>query len=450
MEKRAITQGKLPSLETPLRHEAETPAQKAVTADSSERKRLSVGTAETLHQKGDDTGYRDDSTRDVSHESVPPSDRTERITVLPSNGFMGSKTDHPVLKFPIKRRYEIREPLGEGSMGRVDVAYDADIQREIAIKRLKRSDDPVAIARLTDEIRISGQLEHPNIVPVHDVGLNASGDYFFIMRKVNGITLREIIEGLQRGDNDINDRFPISERLRIFRDIVAAVNYAHSQNILHGDLKPENLMVGEYGEVFVMDWGIARVFDVKNSDAQNPKDGWHQDHPSTSHLGSTRKPLIQGTPWYMAPEQVQGQLTVRSELYTLCVILHELLCLEHYLGAFRDLQSIFQGIKTVPVPTMLNLKTSPYEKVPVEWSHFVSKGTAKKAEERFESAQHLLDAFDHVEQGFFAIQCPTTLTKQGLLRLVRLIDRYPLAGYLLPLGLLMATLAIITSSLLTP
>ena len=99
---------------------------------------------------------------------------------------------------------------------------------------------------------------------------------------------------------------------------------------------------------------------------------------------------------------------------------------------------------------MLNLKTSPYEKVPIEWSHFVAKGTAKRAEERFESAQHLLDAFDHVEQGFFAIQCPTTLTKQGLLRLVRLIDRYPLAGYLLPLGLLMATLAIITSSLLTP
>ena len=200
MDKRAKTQGKLPSLETLLRHEAETPAQKAVTADTSEcneeeRKRLSVGTAETLHQKGDDTGYRDDSTRDVSHESVPPSDRTERITVLPTNGFMGSKTDHPVLKFPIKRRYEIREPLGEGSMGRVDVAYDADIQREIAIKRLKRSDDPVAKARLTDEIRISGQLEHPNIVPVHDVGLNASGDYFFIMRKVNGITLREIIEG---------------------------------------------------------------------------------------------------------------------------------------------------------------------------------------------------------------------------------------------------------------
>lgn len=378
----------------------------------------------------------DEQSADGGQPANPLSPRTVRRTVLPENGLLASSTTLPRLTFTEKQRYVSQREIGSGSMGLIDLALDTDIQRNVAIKTLRRSRDPAAIARMTDEIRIAGQLEHPNIVPVHDVGVNADGDYFFVMRLVNGLTLREIIDGLIAKD------LIMMERIRIFRDIVSAVAFAHSEGVLHQDLKPENLMVGDHGEVFVMDWGLATYLSKSDRATLRSRHAhtWQAAVTGTRPKGLRAPPipskprLVQGTPFYMSPEQTRGKSGMTGEVYTLCVIFHEFLGLSHYLEHLSGLKSILRGVQSDPVSPLFKLQsgtTSP--RVPIEWSHFIEKGVSKRPEERFETVHELLEAFNKVDEGLFPVECPTSLTKRGLLGLLRTMDRFPLLGYTLPL-----------------
>src|SRR5690606_23290345 len=128
-----------------------------------------------------------------------------------------------------------------------------------AVKRLLDEDNPHAVARFIDEVRTVGSLEHPNIVPIHDVGVDEDGSLFFVMKYVEGETLASIIEKLAKGDRECHSRYNCEARLDVFTGRLRARQYAHGQGLVHRDIKPENLMIGRYGEVVVMDWGIAHA-----------------------------------------------------------------------------------------------------------------------------------------------------------------------------------------------
>jgi serine/threonine protein kinase len=192
-------------------------------------------------------------------------------------------------------RYEIHDKIDQGGMGAVFRARDRELDREVALKVLHAlPDNAEAQARTTAEARITARLEHPGIVPVHDAGVLPDGRYFYAMKLVRG----------KRLDEQVGRMTPLPERLQLFLKICDAVAFAHAHGILHRDLKPQNVMVGPFGEVLVLDWGVAK--DV----------GTGQASPG----------LVLGTPGYMAPEQAVGDsVDERADVYALGAILHFLL-----------------------------------------------------------------------------------------------------------------------------
>jgi eukaryotic-like serine/threonine-protein kinase len=222
-------------------------------------------------------------------------------------------------------RFEDRGEIARGGMGSVHRVYDRAILRTIAQKRLHQSVSllPGAVARFLEEAQITGQLDHPNIVPVHDIGVEDSGVVTsFSMKLVAGKTLKEMIaeahdEGLGGGH--------IEALLRIFLKVCDAVSFAHSRGVLHRDLKPDNVMVGSHGQVYLMDWGVAQLrMGSRPSEL----------HVDASALGGEpadpeeRAYAIVGTPAYMSPEQALGrsaEISERSDVFGLGAILYRIL-----------------------------------------------------------------------------------------------------------------------------
>ena len=192
-----------------------------------------------------------------------------RVTVLPR---VENEGEAVRLVRDERARYEPIRQLGMGGMGEVVLVHDQDIARPVAIKRLlPELDDAATLVRFVDEIRTVGQLEHPNIVPIHDVGVDEQGRYFFVMKYVEGETLEAIIEKLRAGDAAYHKRYTIERRMEIFLGVLHALEFAHSHGIVHRDIKPANVMVGRYGEVVLMDWGIAKPMAAARDSRRGPR-----------------------------------------------------------------------------------------------------------------------------------------------------------------------------------
>jgi serine/threonine protein kinase len=205
-------------------------------------------------------------------------------------------------------RYSLIEQVGEGGMGVVYRALDAELGREVAVKVLRAPADAGLAARFRQEARVLARLEHPGIVPVHDAGVLADGRAFYVMMLVRGQPL----------DARARELPTLAERLRLFQRICEPVAFAHSHQVIHRDLKPANIMVGPFGEVLVMDWGVAKVLGV----AEHPAAGAGGVAVHTGHG------TILGTPGYMAPEQAAGaagSVDHRADQYALGAMLTELL-----------------------------------------------------------------------------------------------------------------------------
>ena len=204
-------------------------------------------------------------------------------------------------------RYEIVEEIGRGGMGTVYAALDTALGREVAIKIGNALPSSGLQERLTREARVIARLEHPGIVPVHDLGVLADGRPFYVMKRVHGRTLQASIEA----------GLPAADRLRIFERVCEAVGFAHAHCIIHRDLKPGNVMVGTFGEVMVMDWGVARVLDLADDDR-----GGRAAATATDQAQTVAGTLL-GTPGFMAPEQSDrpGPVDERTDVYALGAML---------------------------------------------------------------------------------------------------------------------------------
>jgi hypothetical protein len=285
----------------------------------------------------------------------------------------------------LAERYRLARLMGKGGMGEVISARDEQIGREVAIKRMKAArPSERAVARFLREASIQGRIEHPAIVPVHEIGRDTDGLPFFAMKKLTGTTLAKILA-------EPSARFPLQRVLRAFVDVCLAVEFAHVRGVVHRDLNPNNIMLGDFGEVYVLDWGVAKVVGDGDEDAG---DGDFADVDSGSGAFATMTGAAIGTPGYMAPEQVRGQpIDGRADVYTLGCVLFEILAGEPLHPRGVGMTSALARTDARP-----SVRT-PDRDIAPELDALCVHATARDREERLPSARELGDRIQRFLDG---------------------------------------------------
>ncbi len=227
-------------------------------------------------------------------------------------------------------RFRIVKNLAQGGIGTVFVAFDRDLQRRVAIKELKRkfAQDPAIVQRFEAEATVTGNLEHPNIVPIYATGSRSDGRPYYAMRLIQGQSMQASISELHgKNDLDLDFRKHAAARDLMLRFVTVcrAVGFAHSRGVLHRDLKPSNIMVGDFGETLVVDWGLAqRLSKIDQALPQSSQ----QEQIKQFESDKTMHGTIVGTPGYMSPEQAMGsneEITIASDIYSLGATLFHIL-----------------------------------------------------------------------------------------------------------------------------
>lgn len=345
-------------------------------------------------------------------------------------------------------KYRVVQPIADGGMGTVYLARDGELEREVAIKVLKDAVfDVRATERMRREARIVAGLEHPGVVPLHDLGLLPDGRTYYVMKLVRG----------RRLDEHVGELRTIHDRLRVFGRLCDAVAFAHAHGVIHRDVKPQNVMIGEFGEVLLLDWGVAKALENGEAcESARQGQGIEEDDEIATTVASvgdgsvdiaslvdagrtvtflTANGTVIGTPAFMAPEQARGQLDrvdQRCDVFALGAVLYWMLTGRTPVGrdAFQRMAR-GQGFE-IPAPRRLNREvTRPL-------SAICMKALAADADDRYADAGALGAELMHYANGL-----PVKAYRAGVFeRAWRLAARHRIAVFLVAAYLAVRTLLI--------
>ena len=286
-----------------------------------------------------------------------------------------------------QERYHFIRSIGFGGMKSVLLVYDSDTDREVAMAMMPdfRERPEADLQRFVREAKLTAHLEHPYIVPVHDIGTDRSGSPYFTMKYLKGMPLSTLLHRLYQGDKQTMSEYPLSRLLRLFTRICQAVEYAHAQGYCHLDLKPANVNVGEYGDTYILDWGLARAVDSKGV--------------AVSEACAIR---TGGTPGYMAPEQItSAPVGVKSDIYALGALLYTILSLKSPaadLSKDEVLQNTINGTFAMPS------EIAPADRmVPASLEAVVKRAMAPDPADRYDSVRALWTEIIAFSSGFATI-----------------------------------------------
>ncbi|MBN1517721.1 protein kinase [Candidatus Sumerlaeota bacterium] len=288
-------------------------------------------------------------------------------------------------------QYTAHGQIGQGGLGRVILGRDRSLGREVAIKeilerRIQNGKSSRLLARFLNEARITGQLEHPGIVPVYELGLKPDGNFYYVMKYVRGQSMEQ---ALQDTLQEPKPETRLQQRLKLLRpmtDVCEAMAYAHHKGVIHRDLKPANVIIGKYGENLILDWGLAKYIGQRdlNRDDDAPDQGTMMLGDG-SKLNLTLEGEIMGTPSYMAPEQIDskfGEVSARTDVYALGVMLFEILTGQLPYTGENVHQIMAQAASTQPPPQATDI----CQGISPELSAICFTAMSKNQDDRFKDA----------------------------------------------------------------
>ncbi len=344
-------------------------------------------------------------------ESRPPSspaDEADSVTASRPPSETLSRLEETRKGMP---RYRMKGEIKRGGMGAILHVWDDSLSRSLAMKvmldrgaspggRETTPADEVLLARFLEEAQVTGQLDHPGIVPVHELGVDSEGRVFFTMKLVKGRDLKEIFDLVSKGESGWNETRALGLLLRACE----AMTYAHAKGVIHRDLKPANVMVGNFGEVYVMDWGLARVVgrkdardirlrpeDLALSSLQTERRREREESPDSPLM--TMDGHVMGTPAYMSPEQAGGDIDSvgpRSDVYSIGAMLYQLLARQMpYVppGTRVSHRTVLAAVLAGPPTPLSSLRRD----VPAELVANVEKAMARESARRYASTIELAE-----------------------------------------------------------
>ena len=327
-------------------------------------------------------------------------------------------------------RYEMQDEIGKGGMGRVLGVRDKTLRREVALK-VMLGHGRTEQSRFALEAQITGQLDHPNVLPVYDYGLDKEGNPFFTMKLVRGhSSIADVIDDIRRAEVT-SRRWTFKRRVQVVQEVCRALHYAHMRGVVHRDIKPENIVLGGFGEVYLVDWGVASLSQA----AQVRPVDLAEDEVKVVRETDDRN--IVGTPLYMSPEVLRGgPATAQSDVYSLIAVLYEFLTLHHYLveipSELHDLVDQVSAKRRIAAERF----TDPVGgRVPRTLSVLCLNGLAVDPGKRFLDARQLDDHLQAWIEGKNPIVCPGTCMQRGMSESRDLIDQHPV---LIPLVVITA------------
>ena len=296
-----------------------------------------------------------------------------------------------------KNKYRHYDRIGSGGMKDIIKVRDADTARDLAMAILtdETNEEESYMARFVYEARITANLQHPNIVPIHDIGVDEGGAPYFTMKLIEGENLANLLIGLSQNDPAYIKKYSLPQLLTIFINVCNAVSFAHSRGIIHLDLKPENIQIGSYGEVLVLDWGLAKILKDEHVDFEENSPTIHEMKSTLTHIPeenveNTMDGEVKGTPGFMAPEQAAGinsRKNKTTDIYALGAILYSILTLKKPITGAGVKDILRKTIKHELVPP---LERSPERHIPKPLAAIAMKAMSLKQSDRYSSVKKLI------------------------------------------------------------
>ncbi|MEY3173466.1 MAG: Serine/threonine-protein kinase PknD [Planctomycetota bacterium] len=279
-------------------------------------------------------------------------------------------------------RYRDFQPLTQGGEAVLRTCLDENLGRTVVMKTLLPQYQNLETyqKRFLREARVTAQIPHPCTIPVYELSRDAEGNAYFTMKRLRGRDLSEILDRIAEGDPEFISRYPLQAIINALLHCAQCLAFAHNQGVVHRDMKPANIMIGDYGEIMVMDWGLAKVSSMKDNEefSQLLRSG-QQNIPGRL----TGRGDVQGTPFYMSPEQAveTGDVDERSDIFNMGIILFEVLTSESYVSG-RNFREIRRRLQEDPVRSPRSV--APGKNIPPELNAICVKALQKNPADRYQ------------------------------------------------------------------